>query len=124
MTLPIFPRRGEELSTQGELLFPRGKYRHPKIYVEFENGDDEERPRTASGWYEFTITARVPDDDKIVIMEFITARMADRAPFTLEHPDFGTATAKYPSEDLPFEKVIKGTPPWWSFDIPIKARRQ
>lgn len=124
MPLPIFPRRGEELSLDGEVIFDKepGEIRVPAIRVEFENGDLESRARVASGDYIFSVGLRLPDDDKIVFMQFIYDRLLDRSPFTFTHPDFGTGTAWYDDESLPFTKIIRGVPRWWGFTVRVRAR--
>jgi hypothetical protein len=124
MPLPIFPRKGVELSTDAEVIFDKepGEIRVPAIRVEFENGDPESRARVASGDFVWSVGLRMPDPDKIVLMDFLYQRLLDRSPFTFTHPDFGTATAWYDEESLPFKKIIRGTPRWWGFDIKIRAR--
>lgn len=120
--MEIFPRRGIELSLEAEVLFPRATYEHPAIVVEFETGYKERRARTVNGRFrELVVTVRANQFDMNVVMDFLRARKLSVEPFTLVHPDYGTGTVNYASQELPLTKIVAGNPAWFQFEVPMEA---
>lgn len=118
--MDIFPRRGVELTTECEMLFPKARQVRPAIVHRYENGSRSARFRTAKPIYYFTITFKGSADNYGIVTDFLGDHGVV-VPFQLVHPDYGTGIANLQSQEHEMLKVVSGNPPWFGVEIPVEA---
>lgn len=118
--METFPRRGIELSTSCEVLFPRATHRRPAIQKRFENGSRSARFTSQRPLYTFVVTFKGAGDDFGTMLDFINEH-GIVVPFEIHHPDLGTGTATFTQIDHDMEKVVRGNPPLYALEIPVEA---